>query len=103
MDGHDEWENFTDDDVKKMNTWNDMCDKWHEGFVKSRRKTVWMVCAMSLDSLYAPDIRLFDNRAAAYAYAQQLKDSPLGRLYKYTNIRETPVYASHKLEEGADA
>lgn len=99
MDGQDEWRYFTDKDIEEQREWEDTCETWEDGFVKSRKRDVW-VCHVKGSGLYACDIRIFDSEEAAEEYLEQLMRSKLRSIVSPVDrlncIDKLPIYTCHK-------
>ena len=100
MEGHDEWELFTQKDIDESHAWYEKCQAWRAGFVKSRRKEVWAVHLKPKDFAYACQLKLFGSKEAAEEYLEQLLRSDIGKLYSYLgrgyHIEKLPIYKCHK-------
>lgn len=104
MDGHDEWELFTDADMEKEQRWSRYIKAWRKAFVKSRRRNVWVVHVKGTSS-YACEVKLFDTEEAANEYLEQLSKSELRHIYpegihprkdRLYYIEKLPIYTRHK-------
>ena len=104
MDGHDEWELFTQADMEEERRWHKYIKAWKKAFVKSRRRNVWVVHVKGAYQ-YACELVLFDSEEAAKDYLEQLAKSQLKHIcpqnihprkdWRYY-IGKLPIYKCHK-------